>query len=437
MLALCGATLLLSGTESSLGLSVRADIFRIILAVGVCMVCMHYFDLYDSAVMQTTSGRLTPRLMKVLGAACLVLSPVYYWYPGARLELNVFLVGILLAGILLLFWRRLLSALGRLPQLNRSAVLVGQGPLLASLLREVSMRKELGFHIVGIVHTGPEAEIIDEGLPDLGSVDDLPALVKRRHIGRVIVTQGDRRGHLPVEMLLKMKAHGVAIEDACDTYEAITDKVPLAALRPAWLLFSPGFRVSRVRRYYKRAGSVVLSLAGILVSLPLQLLIALAIKLDSRGSVIFKQERVGKDGRPFTLYKFRTMVTGADRDRPAQAHDSRCTRLGAWLRRTRLDELPQLFNILRGDMHLIGPRPFTQAQEEQLSGEIPFYTQRWTVRPGLTGWAQIHYSYCETLEDNMEKLAYDLFYIKNGSIGLDLVILLQTIKILLLGRGSR
>ncbi|HVB55747.1 MAG TPA: sugar transferase, partial [Candidatus Acidoferrales bacterium] len=219
-----------------------------------------------------------------------------------------------------------------------------------------------------------------------------------------------------------------------------TGKVPIESLRLSWLLFSSGFHVSRPLLIYKRAFSFLISSICFLITAPIMALVAIAIRLDSPGPAIFKQERIGEGGKPFTVFKFRTMVDGADRDdnhRPAEKTDERFTRVGKFLRRTRLDELPQLFNILRGDMYFVGPRPFVPNQEQECLEKIPYYRQRWTVKPGATGWAQINRGYCTTIEDNTEKLAYDLFYIKNISVGLDLLIMFQTIKILLLSRGSR
>jgi lipopolysaccharide/colanic/teichoic acid biosynthesis glycosyltransferase len=250
----------------------------------------------------------------------------------------------------------------------------------------------------------------------------------------------DRRKKLPVEALLKLKTRGVLIQDGAEYFENITGKVPLEALRLSWLLFSPGFHVSRSFLIYKRILSLMFASIGLVLGLPIMGLVALLIRLDSPGPIIFRQQRLGKDGKLFTLYKFRSMHDGTDSNGkhiPAQESDSRVTWLGNWLRRMRLDELPQLYNILRGDMYFVGPRPFVPDQEEELVQQIPFYHQRWTVRPGATGWAQVHRGYCASVEDNAEKLAYDLFYIKNMSIGLDLLILFLTIKILLLGRGGR
>jgi lipopolysaccharide/colanic/teichoic acid biosynthesis glycosyltransferase len=191
---------------------------------------------------------------------------------------------------------------------------------------------------------------------------------------------------------------------------------------------------------YKRIFSIVLSLVALVFALPLMAIIAIAIRLDSRGPAIFRQKRMGRGGKIFTLYKFRSMHEGADRGggpHPAQQNDPRVTRVGRWIRPPRLDELPQLYNILRGDMYFVGPRPFVPVEEEKLLEQIPFYAQRLTVKPGATGWAQVHRGYCATLEDNIEKLEYDLFYIKNASVGLDVLTVLTTLKILLLGRGGR
>jgi lipopolysaccharide/colanic/teichoic acid biosynthesis glycosyltransferase len=250
---------------------------------------------------------------------------------------------------------------------------------------------------------------------------------------------GDRRGKLQVEELLRLKARGVYIQDGPEYYESVTGKIPLESLRLSWLLFSPGFHVRTALRIYKRLFSFALGSLAILLTSPLMLLAAIAIRLDSPGPAIFRQKRVGEHGRLFTVYKFRSMYEGSDKKQltPVEHGDARVTAVGKWLRRTRIDELPQLFNIVKGDMAFVGPRPFVPEQEEECAQKIAFYKERWLVKPGATGWAQINRGYNVTLEDNREKLAYDLFYIKNVSFGLDLYIMFATIKILLLGRGGQ
>ena len=268
---------------------------------------------------------------------------------------------------------------------------------------------------------------------------NIEELVLERNVQRVLVTMGDRRGKLQVEALLNLKARGVYIQDGPEYYESVTGKIPLESLRLSWLLFSPGFHVRAALRIYKRLFSIALGSVAILLTSPLMLLAVIAIRLDSPGPAMFRQKRVGEHGRLFTVYKFRSMYDGSDKKKwkPAEHGDARVTPVGKWLRRARIDELPQLFNIVKGDMAFVGPRPFVPEQEEECAQKIPFYKERWLVKPGATGWAQINRGYNATLEDNREKLAYDLFYIKNVSFGLDLYIMFATVKILLLGRGGR
>jgi exopolysaccharide biosynthesis polyprenyl glycosylphosphotransferase len=276
-------------------------------------------------------------------------------------------------------------------------------------------------------------------LEHLGDLRLLDALLKRHQIQRIIVATENQRALSGVPLLMA-KANGVIVDNGQEFYEAVTSRVDLNSLRPSMFLFFQGFRFRPFMKIYKRAASLVLSSVGLLLMLPIMAAIAIAIRLDSPGPVVFRQRRVGMGGKPFTLYKFRSMYDGADiegQSKPAKLNDPRCTSLGKWLRRTRLDELPQLFNILRGDMHFIGPRPFAVDEEEYLAREIPLYSTRWAVRPGATGWAQVRRGYNETIQDNVEKLTYDLYYIKYVSVGLDLLILLESVKILLLGRGAR
>ena len=270
--------------------------------------------------------------------------------------------------------------------------------------------------------------------------EDLLEVVSQLPIQRIIVAMDNRRNMLPVQELLALKTSGITIQEGSDFYEITTGKLPIDTLRLSWLIFSPGFQVSKLKLLYKRLVSLVLAGLTIILLLPVMAVVALAIWIDSRGPVIFRQLRIGEGGVAFVVYKFRTMHEGADLGRdplPAQEKDVRITRVGRWLRRFRLDEIPQLYNILLGQMYFVGPRPFVPNQELELAHQIPLYTQRWTVKPGATGWAQVMRGYCVTLEDNNEKLAYDLFYIKNMSVALDLLILFKTIKIVLLGRGGR
>jgi len=406
---------------------------RILLVVAVFLVLMYYFDLYDSFVLSNRREVVT-RLVGVLGSAFVALAVLYYAFPEISLGGSSLWIGVGIVAVAVPLWRRLFFVLNRSARFSERAILYGGGPLATALMREVSNRSELGVKIVGFV--GEDMPTVP-GIPRLeGDIDEL---VERKGVQRVVVTMGDRRGKLPVGDLLRLKARGIYIQDGPDYYESVTGKIPLDSLRLSWLLFSPGFHVPTALQLYKRVFSLVLGSLAIVVTSPIMLLAAIAIRLDSPGPVIFRQKRVGERGRLFDIYKFRSMYDGSDKKdlTPAEHGDTRVTPVGKWLRRTRLDELPQLFNIVKGDMAFVGPRPFVPEQEMECAEKIPFYRERWLVKPGATGWAQINRGYNVTLEDNQEKLAYDLFYIKNVSFGLDLYILFSTIKTLMLGRGGR
>jgi sugar transferase (PEP-CTERM system associated) len=259
-------------------------------------------------------------------------------------------------------------------------------------------------------------------------------------VHRVIVAMPDRRGRLPVEELLRMRLAGVKIEEATSWLEKITGRIEVEQLYPSWLIFSEGFRFSVSFRVLRRLLNFSVALIGLVCALPLLPLICLAVKLGSPGPVLYRQKRVGRGGAPFYCYKFRTMKQDAEADIGATwatDDDPRITRVGKFLRASRLDEIPQLWCVLRGDMHFVGPRPERPEFVEWLNQEIPYYYVRHMVRPGITGWAQVQYKYGNTLGDAREKLQYDLFYIKNASVGLDMLIMFQTIKIVLLGRGAQ
>jgi sugar transferase (PEP-CTERM system associated) len=435
-LTLLLAVYLWFGRDTDLALRYDYGVMRIALASFVFILCMYYGDLYDSLVLRSFREVIS-RVVQVLGTVCIVLAAIYYAYPELEIGRGPMATWVVISAGCLVLWRRLYVSLSVSTQMSDRSALLGDGPLAPALVAEISTRPEFSLHLVGYIAPDTSTRAEMAGLRHMGTVGELEQVIQREDISRVIISMGDRRGQLPVERLLHLKTKGVVIQDGADVYERLTGKVPVRSLRLSWLLFSDGFRISRWTLTYKRAASIVLSLLGLVLALPVMAVVALAIRLDSAGRAIFKQKRVGKDGRTFTLWKFRSMREHADPNLPAQPDDERITRVGRWIRRCRLDELPQLFNILRGDMSLVGPRPFTPAAEEECAREIPFYNQRWSIKPGATGWAQIMGGYCSTLDDNVEKLGYDLYYIKNISIGLDCLIVFHTIKILLLGRGAR
>jgi len=423
-----------TATDANIYLLYENGLGRIGLVVAVFVLLMYYFDLYDSIVLSNRREVVT-RLVGVLGCAFVTLSVLYYAFPEIRLVGSTLWVGVGIVGVTVPAWRKLFFVLNRSTRFSERAILYGDGPLAIPLMEAIRGRPELGVRVVGYVGENTEGA---SSVPRFGD-DELEEVVDQRGVRRIVVTMGDRRGKLKVDKLLKLKTQGVYIQDGPEYYESITGKIPLDSLRLSWLLFSPGFHVRTALRLYKRVFSLVLGGVAILLTSPIMLLAVIAIRLDSPGPAIFRQRRVGENGKLFTVFKFRSMFEGSDKKqlRPAEDDDDRITRVGKWLRRTRIDELPQLFNIVKGDMAFVGPRPFVPEQEEECAAKIPFYKERWLVKPGATGWAQINRGYNVTLEDNREKLAYDLFYIKNVSFGLDLFIMFSTIKILLLGRGGR
>lgn len=435
-LAFVAAVVLWAGTalDADIYLLYENGLGRIGLVVGIFVLLMYYFDLYDSIVLSNRREVIT-RLVGVLGSAFVALSVLYYAFPEISLVGSTLWLGVAIVAVTVPAWRRLFFVLNRSERFSEPAILYGDGPLALPLMQEIGSRAELGVRVVGFVGQSTETA---SGLRRFDE-EELEEVVEQHNVRRIVVTMGDRRGRLRLEELLKLKTRGVYIQDGPEYYESITGKIPLESLRLSWLVFSPGFHVRAALRLYKRLFSLILSSLAIVITSPIMLLAAIAVRLDSPGPVIFLQKRVGENGKLFTCYKFRSMFEGSDKIKltPAEHEDPRVTRVGKWLRRTRVDELPQLFNIVKGDMAFVGPRPFVPEQEEEYAARIPFYRQRWLVKPGATGWAQINRGYNATLEDNKEKLAYDLFYIKNVSFGLDLFIMFSTIKILLLGRGGR
>jgi sugar transferase (PEP-CTERM system associated) len=259
-------------------------------------------------------------------------------------------------------------------------------------------------------------------------------------VDRVVVSLVDARGKLPMDRLLDMKLAGVSFDHLASVYEEYTGKIAVENLRPSWLIFSAGFRKSRAVELFKRTLDVGAAAVGLVLLLPVMALVAALVRLTSRGPVFYHQARVGLRGRVFTVHKFRSMQQDAEAGTgpvwAAKQGDSRVTPVGRWLRRTRLDELPQLWNILKGEMSLVGPRPERPEFVSELTAGIPYYGQRHVVRPGLTGWAQVRYTYGASTEDALQKLQYDLYYIKNLSVALDLYIILETIKTVVLRRGA-
>ena len=398
-------------------------------AVSICcVVALYYNDLYNFRTVRGLSGFLS-RLLQSFGVAMILLSGFYWLFPDARIAGDSFSSSLLLIATFLVPLRAVGYAIMRHQAFAYRVLILGTGPLARTLIEEIDARPHFGYEIVGLVGAGPGPDEPPFAHPVLGPPAQLAKIAEEVGAHRIIVALTERRGQMPMDQLIEAEALGIRTEDGLETYEHFTKKLAIENLRPSLLVFSTGFKKPRPHLALRRVVSLGAATVALVLTAPLMLLIALAIKLDSPGPVLFSQDRVGPRGRRFRLLKFRTM-------RPAlgptsewvRDNEDRITRTGRWLRRYRLDELPQFFNVLRGPMNLVGPRPHPVSNYEQFSKQIPYYVLRTSIRPGLTGWAQVRYGYANNLDEEIEKMRYDLFYIKHLSFWFDLRIIVDTIR---------
>ena len=414
---------------------------KALLVAGVAQVCLYYVDLYDLRVV-SDRRELFVRIVQALGAASFILAAIYFWLPSMIIGRGVFMIAAVLVLALVIGWRVTFEWVSRRVAPRERLLLVGTGTAAVALAREMfERRQELGVEIVGFVDADPSlvgAPLINPGV--IGTIEDIPSIVRARGVDRVVVSLADARGKLPMDKLLEMKLEGVSFAHLASVYEDYTGKIAVENLRPSWLIFSQGFKKSRTLTRLKRLLDILIAAVGLVLALPVMALVAFAVKLTSSGPALYSQRRVGQHGRLFTVRKFRSMTENAEALTgpvwAAKDNDPRVTRIGRFLRRSRLDELPQLWNVLIGDMSFVGPRPERPEFVSKLTEQIPFYPQRHVIRPGLTGWAQVRYTYGASTEDALQKLQYDLFYIKNLSLALDLFIIVATIKTVILQRGA-
>jgi len=406
---------------------------KVIVATLVVLICSHWFDLYDSSRFEA-KGEMYFRLFLVPGLLALLLAGVSWAYPEVLPGNNASLIGLVLLTVGLVGWRAAYGWLVQQPFMQEKVYVLGVGDRAQRLVQGLRQRKELGVDVIGWSGN------VEGPLTRESAAAHLMEVTNAQRVHRVIVAMPDRRGTFPVQDLLELRLNGVRIEESTSWLEKISGRIEVEQLYPSWLIFAEGFRFSSSFNLLRRALSMLVSLILLLVVLPILPFVILAIKLDSKGPVVYRQKRVGRAGHTFFCYKFRTMRQDAEADTgPTWAGDDdpRITRIGKFLRTSRIDEIPQLWCVFKGDMAFVGPRPERPEFVEWLTKEIPYYGVRHAVRPGITGWAQVRYKYGNTIEDAKQKLQYDLFYIKNASLGLDILIMFQTIKIVLLGRGAQ
>jgi sugar transferase (PEP-CTERM system associated) len=414
---------------------------QIAIVVAVCLACFYFNDLYDLSSGCGPVERVL-RIEQSLGAASLLLGLFYFLFPNLLLSRGVFLIGMVLVTAFVLLARKLLDSVWHLTNSLQRVVILGTGQVALDLARELSKREDLGMKLEGFVSAAATDAERDNifGFPILGPVAAMEQITKQKDVSRIIVALEDRRGTLPSRALVTLRVQGIRVDDAPTALAGLTGRIALRTVNPSWFLFTEGFHRSKWNDFLKRILDLVAGVVGLVISLPLMALVAFVVKLDSKGPAVYRQTRVGRMGKHFEVLKFRSMKVDAENGTGAKwatENDPRTTRVGRFMRKYRLDELPQFVNVIRGEMSFVGPRPERPCFVEELREKIPYYDERHSVRPGLTGWAQVQYSYGSSIDDAFNKLEYDLFYLKNMSLTFDLAIIFQTIRIVLGGRGGR
>lgn len=412
---------------------------KCLLVVAAVQISLYYFDLYNLKIFHNNLEFLI-RLFQALGVASILLASFYYFLPQLIIGRGIFILSLGFMMVVIFLWRVFYNYIVRKKQMDQKTLIIGTGSLAKEIAATILERMDTGFKVIGFITDDPEK--VGEPLVNpsiIGDYSQILELIKTEKPDRIIVALEERRGKFPLSQLLDCKMMGMVIEDGVNFYEHLTGRLLLENLRPSALIFSEGFKKPKLSMWIKRITELFISLISLMLLSPLIIIIALAIKLTSKGPVFYRQERIGANGRVFNLLKFRSMNENAEENGPvwAQKEDNRVTPVGIWLRKLRLDEIPQMINVLKGDMSFVGPRPERPFFVEQLKKEIPYYDQRHTIKPGITGWAQIKYPYGDCQKDAIEKLKYDLYYIKNLSYLFDLLIIFETIRVVLFGKGAR
>lgn len=427
--------------EGTRQLNEENGLIKIALATSISILAFYLYDLYEFTIMNNRR-ELMIRLVQALGIAWAFLALLFYFIPPLLIGRGVSVISVPLVLGFILLWRVVIHYLTGHPEIGEKILVVGTGKTARETAEAVWQRRDAGYRIIGFVTENgikPQTKIADTSV--LGTTENLESIIRGENVDRVVIAVRERRGNFPTEALLKMSLTGdVAIEECTSFFERVTGQVHVDMVRPSWLIFAGRRKDSRLKNVFREAIHRGLALFGLMISLPIAILTAILIKLESKGGIFYKQERIGKNGKIFKVIKFRSMRTDAEKDGVpiwATANDDRTTRIGKIIRKIRVDEIPQFWNIIKGEMSFVGPRPERPHFVEQLAQEIPFYEHRHLVAPGLTGWAQIKYPYGASVEDARQKLQYDLYYIKNQTLALDLVIVFETVKTVLFSKGGR
>ncbi len=431
--SLAAALWALRGSDAYILLNYEYGWPKILGLTLIVAIVSYYFDLYEPTLL-FDRGEIYFRTLLVLGCVCILVSILLYFYPNLEISHNAFAFSFLLMSVLLLAWRKIFPWILSKSMFRERVYILGAGEYAESIAQIVRHRRDLGMDVVGCQYSLSDGTIAETASEAVQSM-----LRMNTPVHRVIIAMQDHRDALPTEDLLVLRFQGVVLEESGAFLERLYGKIPLSGLRPSDFLYVEGFRVRPSQQFTRRVVSTIAAAIGLLLFAPFFPLVVLLVRLSSPGPIFFHQVRVGEGGKNFNVYKFRTMRTDAETKGAqwASKNDPRVTKLGGFMRKTRLDEVPQLWNVLRGEMGFVGPRPERPEFVPWLAEQLPFYNLRHMIRPGLTGWAQVRYGYGATLEETQEKLEYDLYYLKHASVGLDLLIMFETIKIILHRRGAQ
>jgi len=416
---------------------------RIFLIIFISQICLYYNDLYDFDVASTLT-ETSIRLLQAIGVTSIFLAAIYFVFPQLIIDQKIFILSILFLFVFIIGWRLVYIQILNKGLFNENIILLGSSSLALDILKEIQNTIDCGYTISAIIPDSEdepfEIDQLQHKIIIRQEKDDLCKAASDMGTNKVVVALKERRGSFPTDELIQCRTAGIEVIEGSTFYEMLTGKVLVTKVNPSWLIFSDGFQKSKMQTILKRIEDIVLSLVMLTILSPLLIITAILIKIDSKGPIFFAQDRVGFQNKEYMMHKFRSMVQDAEKFTGpvwAQNNDSRITKVGKIIRKFRIDELPQLWEVLIGKMSLVGPRPERKHFTDDLEKQIPFYSQRFNVKPGLTGWAQVSYDYGATVSDAIEKLNYDLFYIKNLSITMDVVIILRTVKTVLFGRGAR
>lgn len=441
LMAVVSSFILLHGRAGTSVVSMGDVVARALVITFFCQSCMYLLDLYNFRLFQTL-GEMFFSLTIAVGVVCIGIGLLSYAIPKFGVAGKMYYLSILLASVSLLVWRLLFELYITKLAPKENILIVGTGEVARQVGEEVNKSQRLGFRLVGFISpnsTGKDPHLGRTGKV-LGNSDEMAGIIEQHDVSKVVVAITERRGEYPVKEMLALRVAGCPILEWPGFFEKLSGRIPIDSLAPSFFIFNEGFRKFWFLLSVRRIVSAIVAAVSLILLLPFFLLVAAIIRFETPGSPIYSQIRVGRHGKHIRIYKFRSMRDDAELNGDAVwavKNDPRITKVGSFLRKSRIDELPQLFNVFLGELDFVGPRPERPEFVEKLQKQIPYYALRHTVKPGITGWAQVMFHYSGTIDESKEKLQYDLFYIKNMSLKLDLLILFHTMKIVVLGRGAR